>query len=113
MWPFSPRNVPRTDPKPGSEAPSAPESYERRLQVIEGRVSELVSHVDDLQRSSRKDQLELLDIHERVKKSLAKLNRRAQEIETLEPETPGAETQTPQLDPSSQPHARLMTRRGR
>lgn len=111
MWPFSPRNSSQTGSGSQSGALSDPQQLELRLGGVEVRVEELRSQTSDLERQGRLDKLELLDIHERVKKSLAKLNRRRQELQKDDPDDPD---QLPLLDqPQPRPVAQLMSRRGR
>jgi len=95
----------QTGLKPPEVASSAPNAdVPRRLSRLEKKVGRLKS-------AHRKDKLELLDIHERVKTSLAKLNRRAREAQPDETadSSPGAEVQPVQLQSTSR---HLISRRG-
>ncbi len=111
MWPFSSRNRSGTSQEPDSQGLAPPEGHEYRLSLVEGTLANLVSSQADLERQHRSDHLELLDLHERVKKSLAKMNRRAQSDrdEQLADETDQPAGEAP--DNLSQPRARLLSRR--
>jgi len=68
----------------------------------------LVERLSALETEHRKDRLELLDMHERVKTTLAKMARRSREVE---PEAPAA---TPQADDvPAAPRVTLLSRRSR
>ncbi len=113
MWPFSSKNRSGTAQEPVSLALEHPQALVSKLSSLEVTLGNLVSSQTDLERQHRSDHLELLDLHERVKKSLAKMNRRAQSDRAeLDPE----EQDQPQPGPAVSRvlgTSRLLSRRSR
>jgi len=73
-----------------------------------GTTAGILDRLDHLESEHRKDRLELLDLHERAKTTLAKMARRARDVE------PEAVAATPQPDDvPTAPRVTLLSRRSR
>lgn len=105
MWPFSPRKIADTASKGLTDAL---DDLSSAITDPAAKVSALHTRLDSVESQHRTDHLEMLDMHERVKTSLAKLNRRKREADVREDDEPD---KLPQPDPV--PRVSLLSRRGR
>lgn len=95
FWSFIRRKVHETPSKPPEDD-------------IRASMARMTEAVHALESEHRKDRLELLDMHERVKTSLAKMARRARDVSPDTEEVQGTETApAPARVPS------LLSRRGK
>lgn len=83
-------------------------SSERPQDVLRDTIASIRERLDVLESEHRKDRLEVLDMHERVKTSLAKMARRARDADPVEAAEPDPLPAT-----ASPPRVSLLSRRGR
>jgi uncharacterized coiled-coil protein SlyX len=110
MWPFSRQDSPTTTKIRPGDALEVLQRLEARVETLEVQSTAQAASLADLERQGRLDHLELLDVHERVKKSLGKLNRRKRELQETDVDDPDHEPAQAQPQPRL---PSLLSRRGR
>jgi hypothetical protein len=110
MWPFSSLKIlDRASREPRNDL----EPLHAALNALREQSATSNERLDSVESQHRSDRLELLDLHERVKTSLAKLNRRSRESSPTE-EEPDEQVQPSNSSPGqSLTRVSLLSRRGR
>lgn len=104
MWPFSARSSPETS---SDSLTTSQDDLRARLTELRMEFSAVQTTLAEIASQHRQDHLEMLDMHERVKTSLAKLNRRHRQAS--EPD----DVEVPEEVPKPQRRVSLLSQRGR